>query len=67
VAATLILPFTPLAGLFGFTVVSPILILALALILGAYICVAELAKACFTGPIDKVRGHFAIFYWPFWL
>jgi len=47
VAATLILPYTPLAGVFGFTPVSPLFLLALALILVLYIVVAEVAKVFF--------------------
>ena len=47
VAATLVLPYTPLAGVFGFTSISPLFLLALALILVFYIAVAELAKVLF--------------------
>jgi Mg2+-importing ATPase len=47
VAATLVLPYTPLAGVFGFTPVPPIFLLALALILVFYIAVAEVAKVFF--------------------
>jgi Mg2+-importing ATPase len=41
------LPYTPLAGVFGFTPVPPLFLLALALILIFYIFVAEVAKVFF--------------------
>jgi Mg2+-importing ATPase len=47
VAATLILPYTPLAGVLGLTPVPPIFLLALALIMVFYIVVAEVAKFYF--------------------
>jgi Mg2+-importing ATPase len=47
VAATLLLPYTPLAGVFGFTPVPPLFLLALALILIFYILIAEVAKVLF--------------------
>ena len=46
-AATLVLPYTPLASVFGFTPVPPLFLLALALILGFYIVIAEVAKVFF--------------------
>jgi Mg2+-importing ATPase len=47
VAVTLMLPYTPLAGLFGFTPISPMFLLALVLIMVAYILTAEVAKHYF--------------------
>ncbi len=47
VGATLLLPFTPLARVFGFTAVSPALLLAITLILLFYIVTAEVMKAVF--------------------
>jgi len=47
VGATLLLPYTPLASVFGFAPVSPLFLLVLALILIFYIVAAELAKVFF--------------------
>jgi len=47
VAATLILPYTPLAHVLGFTPISPLFLVALALIMVFYIVVAEVAKVFF--------------------
>jgi Mg2+-importing ATPase len=47
VAATLLLPYTPLAGVFGFVRVPPLFLLALALIVIFYVAVAEVAKVFF--------------------
>ncbi|MDP4121296.1 MAG: cation transporting ATPase C-terminal domain-containing protein, partial [Bacillota bacterium] len=44
---TLIIPYTPLSGLLGFTPVSAWLLLAIAAIVAAYIIVAEIAKKTF--------------------
>jgi Mg2+-importing ATPase len=47
VAATLLLPYTPLARVFGFAPVPPLFLLALALIVIFYVAVAEVAKVFF--------------------
>jgi Mg2+-importing ATPase len=47
VVSVLILPYTPIAHLFGFTPVAPIFLIALALILASYILLAEVAKVFF--------------------
>jgi len=47
VAATLALPYTPLARVFGFTHISPVFLIALTLILAGYVLMAEVAKAFF--------------------
>ncbi len=47
VAAALVLPYTPLARLFGFVPVSPLFLVALAFIMVFYIVVAEVAKFYF--------------------
>ncbi len=47
VAATLLLPYTPLAGVFGFTPVPPLFLLAMALIVVFYIFITEVAKSLF--------------------
>ena len=47
VAAALVLPYTPLARLFGFVPVPPMFLAALALIMVFYIVVAEVAKFYF--------------------
>lgn len=47
VLVTLLLPYTPMARPFGFAPVSPVFLLALALILAFYILVAEVAKVAF--------------------
>ena len=47
IIVSLVLPYTPFAGVLGFQPVPPIFILALALILIAYILVAETAKFYF--------------------
>lgn len=46
-AATLLLPYTPLAKVFGFTPVPPLFLLALALIVVFYMVLAEVAKVFF--------------------
>jgi Mg2+-importing ATPase len=47
IVVTLLLPYTPLARLFGFTPITPLFLLALALILASYIAIAEVAKVFF--------------------
>ncbi len=47
IAATLLLPYMPFARIFGFTPVPPLFLMALALILGFYITLAEVAKFFF--------------------
>jgi Mg2+-importing ATPase len=47
VVVTIILPYTPLARLFGFVPISPLFLVALALIMVFYVVVAELAKIYF--------------------
>ncbi len=42
-----LLPYTPIAGLLGFTPLSLSFLVALALIVGAYVALAELAKSIF--------------------
>jgi Mg2+-importing ATPase len=42
-----LLPYTPVAGLLGFTPLPPVFLVALALILGMYVALAELAKTIF--------------------
>ncbi|MGA9140245.1 MAG: magnesium-translocating P-type ATPase [Methanocella sp.] len=42
-----LLPYTPLAGLLGFTPLPPVFLVALALIVGMYVALAELAKTIF--------------------
>jgi len=47
VVVTLILPFSPLASLFGFTMLNPVFLLVLGAIMLLYIVSAELAKRIF--------------------
>ncbi|HEY9842510.1 MAG TPA: cation transporting ATPase C-terminal domain-containing protein, partial [Candidatus Obscuribacterales bacterium] len=47
ILATLALPWTPLAPLLGFAPLPPLFLLVLGLILGAYVLMAEAAKALF--------------------
>ena len=47
IAATLVLPFTPVAGLFGMTPLEPLFLLMLAGILVLYVIAAEAAKKVF--------------------
>ena len=51
--AALVLPYTPLAGLLGFTPISPIILLAIAGIACLYILITEIAKRIF---YKKVRN-----------
>ena len=43
----ILLPYSPVAGLLGFTPLPPSFLVALALIVGAYVAMAELAKTIF--------------------
>jgi Mg2+-importing ATPase len=43
----ILLPYSPIAGLLGFTPLPPVFIAALAVIMVAYIAMAELAKTIF--------------------
>ncbi|OPY28841.1 MAG: Copper-exporting P-type ATPase B [Methanocella sp. PtaU1.Bin125] len=43
----ILLPYSPLAGLLGFTPLPPLFLVALALIMSAYVTMAEVAKAFF--------------------
>ena len=43
----ILLPYSPIAGLLGFTPLPPVFLAALALIVGAYVALAELAKTLF--------------------
>jgi Mg2+-importing ATPase len=43
----ILLPYTPVAGLLGFTPLTPDFLVALALIMGMYVALAELAKVLF--------------------
>jgi P-type Mg2+ transporter len=43
----ILLPYSPISGLLGFTPLPPIFLVALALIMVAYIAMAEVAKAVF--------------------
>jgi Mg2+-importing ATPase len=52
VGVTLILPFTPLAGLFGFTQLPVLFLLLIGVIIVAYIITAEIAKTIF---YEKVK------------
>ena len=45
--ATLILPFTPLAGIFGFSPLPISFLLILAIIIALYLIAAEITKAVF--------------------
>jgi Mg2+-importing ATPase len=53
IAATLLLPYLPFAGIFGFTPVPPLFLLVLALILAFYITLAEVTKFFFYRHEDK--------------
>ena len=56
VAATLILPYTPLARVFGFAPVPPLFLLALGVILVFYVVVAEAAKFFFYRSMRQREG-----------
>ncbi len=43
----ILLPYSPVAGLLGFTPLPPLFLVALALIVGAYVALAELVKTIF--------------------
>ena len=43
----ILLPYSPIAGLLGFTPLPPVFLVALALIVGAYVALAELMKTIF--------------------
>ena len=51
--AALVLPYTPIAGILGFTPISPLILLAIAGIAVVYIVVTETAKRIF---YKKVRN-----------
>ena len=53
VALTLIIPFTPLSILFGFTALPLIFFIALAVIVGLYIATAEIAKFLLYKKVNK--------------
>lgn len=55
-AATLILPYTPLARVFGFAPVPPLFLLALGVILVFYVVVAEAAKFFFYRSMRQREG-----------
>jgi Mg2+-importing ATPase len=43
----ILLPYSPIAGLLGFTHLPPVFLVALAFIVGAYVAMAEIAKSLF--------------------
>jgi Mg2+-importing ATPase len=43
----ILLPYSPIAGLLGFTPLPPVFLVALAFIVGAYVAMAEIAKSLF--------------------
>ena len=51
ILATVVLPYTPLGGLFGFSAISPSYLGVIAMIVALYIIAAELAKAIFYGRV----------------